>query len=72
MLDSGITQKDDMKKILSNKNDSIEDAIGYYTIAKECPKDIYYDDKMFNEWLHDKGLNEAEAVSMRNKLKEYR
>ena len=72
MIESGITDKRGMQAILENGKDNLEDAIGYYTLAKKCPEEIYYDDNKLETYLHDLGLNNQDAKTMREKMREYK
>ena len=63
MLSAGITEKDAMGKILQNGSDNIEDAIGYYTLAKECPDSIYYDRKILAQFIEDKLTEDGQSIS---------
>ena len=49
LLNEGITDKSAMTSILDSKI-AVDDAIKYYTVAKKCPDEIYYDDKLLKEF----------------------
>ena len=53
MLEAGITDKGAMEKILDNNEGNINEAIAYYTLAKNCPDEIYYDKKMLKQFCKD-------------------
>ena len=72
MLNAGITDKKAMEKILKNSNGDIRKAIGYYTLAKECPHDVYLDDNKLQKYLEDLGLSQTDATTMRNNMKAFR
>ena len=71
MLDAGITEYKDMSKILSKNKEhprkySIDKAIGYSTLAKQCPYSILNNDKKFIKFCQDREIEitpeEAKAV----------
>lgn len=70
MLQAGISEGKDMDKVLGSNN--INDAIGYYALAKKCPDDIYYDDEKLQKYLEDLGVNQTDARMMRKNMKEFR
>ena len=71
MLEAGITEQGAMEKIL-NGGGNVNDAIGYYTLAKKCPDSIYYDDAKLEMYLEDLGLSQTDAKTMRDNMKKYR
>ena len=72
ILDAGITDKKAMEKILNNSSGDISQAIGYYTLAKQCPDDIYCDDSKLQKYLQSLGLSETDADTMRKNMKAFR
>ena len=70
MLQAGIKDKKDIEKVLNSGNTS--DAIGYYTLAKQCPDSIYYDDKKLQMYLEDLGLSQNDAKTMRENMRQFR
>lgn len=49
MVNSGITDKDAMIKIVDSGME-VEDAMKYYTVAQHCPQEIFYDDALMNQF----------------------
>lgn len=70
MLQAGITEQKDMEKVLGSNN--FDDAIGYYTLAKKCPDEIYYDDQKLQMYLQDLGLSQTDASTMRKNMRAFR
>ena len=71
MLDAGITEYKDMSKILKKNQEhprkySIDKAIGYNELAKQCPNSVLYTDKKFIKFCQDRDIEitpeEAKAV----------
>ena len=71
MSEAGITDKEDIEKIL-NSGLSTDDAIGYYTLAQNCPDDLYNDDEKLEIWLQAQGLEETDAKTMKENMKKFR
>ena len=69
---AGITDEDEIEKILAGSDGDISKAIGYYTLAKNCPAEIYNDDKKLEEYLINLGLSETKAKEMRENMARFR
>ena len=52
MLDAGVADKKAMTAILESGLD-VDDAIKYYTIAQNCPPEIFYDQKMLKTFCKE-------------------
>lgn len=74
ILKAGITEKSDIDKVL--KSDNTKDAIGYYTLAKSCPDDIYYNKEYLKEYVEDLaeqvGLSRTDANKIIENMKKFR
>ena len=79
MLDANITEYKDMDRILKKHKEhprkySIDKAIGYATLAKECPNSILFNDKKFIRYCQDRDIEitPEEAKAVRKVLVEFK
>ena len=72
ILNSGITDTSEMKKILKNNEGNIEDALAYYTLSKKCNDNIFTDDEKFKKFIKDQKLDPQIAATIRDNMRKFR